>query len=145
MNNIYIREGTIEIAVALSLQIPVFHQPYQVAEYEKRLSKVPHLILVAYQADKAVGFKVGYERKVGMFYSWMGGVLPTHRRLGIARKLAVAQEEWAKTQGYPNITFKTLNRHRAMLQFAIQNGFDIIKVDTRPQLAEYRIWLQKEF
>ncbi len=138
-----IKKGDIVTVVALSKQIPSFYHPYAAEEYERRLRTVPHLILVAYEAEKAVGFKVGYEREKGSFYSWMGGVLPTHHRQGIARKLAEAQERWAKAQGYPFITFKTLNRHRAMLHFALNNGFNITAVDAREEIGEYRIWLRK--
>lgn len=140
-----IKKGAIATVVALSRQIPSFHHPYAAEEYERRLCTVPHLILVAYEAEQAVGFKVGYEREKGSFYSWMGGVLPAYQRQGIARQLAEAQEAWVQAQGYPFITFKTLNRHRAMLHFALNNGFNIMAVDAREEIGEYRIWLRKEF
>lgn len=141
---VVVKVADIATVVALSQQIPSFHQPYEAAEYERRLQDVPHLILVAYEGEKAVGFKVGYEREQGSFYSWMGGVLPAYRRRGIARQLALAQEAWATQQAYPFITFKTLNRHRAMLYFALSNGFNIMAVDSRSEIEEYRIWLRKE-
>lgn len=140
---ISITEGTIDMVVALSQQIPEFVNPHGAAAYQARLSKTPHLILVAFIAQKAVGFKVGYERE-GYFYSWMGGVLPAYRKLGVAQKLADAQENWARSKGYPSVTFKTRNHHKAMLLFAIKNGFDIIGVETRDVPAEYRILLQKK-
>lgn len=144
MPNIQVKAGDIVSVVELSKQIPAFHQPYEAEEYAKRLDDVPHLILVAYENEKAVGFKVGYERAGVGFYSWMGGVLPSHHRKGIARRLAETQETWARQQGYKSITFKTLNRHRSMLHFAIQNGFYFIKVDPRPEIEENRIWLRKD-
>lgn len=143
MDAISITEGTIDMVVELSQQIPEFVNPHGAAVYQARLSKAPHLILVAFIAQKAVGFKVGYERE-GYFYSWMGGVLPAYRKLGIAQKLADAQENWARSKGYPSVTFKTRNHHKAMLLFAIKNGFDIIGVETRDVPAEHRILLQKK-
>jgi len=137
-----IEEGTIAEAVAISKEIPNFHQPPEAAAYEQRLSGVPHLILIAYDDNKAVGFKVGYERD-GFFYSWMGGVLPSHRRLGIAQALSDRQEEWAKAQNYFSITFKTRNQHKAMLLFAIGNGFDIIGFEEKEDVSTNRIWLRK--
>lgn len=137
-----IKEADIETVVALSQQIPEFTQPHGREEYYKRLTGVPHLLLVAYIENKPVAFKVGYER-AGIFYSWMGGVLPAYRRLGIAQALADAQENWAKAQGYPHITFKTRNSHRGMLLFAIQNGFQIISVEQRERIQDYRILLRK--
>ncbi len=138
-----IKEGTIDTVVALSQQIPEFVNPHSAATYRERLSQTPHLILVAFVAAEAVGFKVGYERE-GYFYSWMGGVLPAYRQLGVAKKLAAAQENWARNKGYPSITFKTRNRHKAMLLFALKNGFDIIGIEMRDIPAEHRILLRKK-
>ena len=103
---------------------------------------MPHLVLVAYVDDVPAGFKVGYERD-GYFYSWMGAILPNYRRLGLARKLAEKQETWAKAKGYPHVTFKTRNRLKPMLLFAIGRGFDIIDIQPKATIDEYRIILRK--
>lgn len=137
-----IKEADIETVVALSQQIPEFIQPHGAEEYYKRLTGVPHLILVAYIEDHPVAFKVGYERE-DYFYSWMGGVLPVYRRFGIAQALADAQETWARAQGHSHIIFKTRNSHKAMLLFAIKNGFNIIEIEKRDSVEDYRILLQK--
>ncbi len=138
-----IRASNISTVVQLSQEIPELEKPYPASEYEKRLNEVPHLILVAFDGTQAMGFKVGYERE-GYFYSWMGGVHPDFRRKGVALALAEAQEEWARRHHYPSVTFKTRNRLKAMLCFALQRGFNIIQVDPFPELGEYRIWLKKE-
>lgn len=143
---ITIRTGTSAEVVALSQQIPEFDNPHGATEYEKRLNNVPNLILIAFDGEKPVGFKVGYEKeRDGSFYSWMGGVLPEYRRYGIAKRLADTQETWTKEKGYQAIRFKTRNRHTAMLQFALNNGFYLIAVEPREKLAEYRIVLEKRF
>ncbi len=143
-NSLQIRVVDIPTAVQISRQVPELIDPYPAAEYERRLNAVPHLILAAFSpAGEPAGFKVGYERE-GFFYSWMGGVLPAFRRLGLARQLAEAQEEWARAAGYPTVTFKTRNRLKAMLCFALQRDFDIIQVDPHPDLKESRIWLRKK-
>lgn len=139
-----IRQGTFAEAVAISQQIPEFEQPYGVEEYHKRLPKQPYLILIAEQKGDLLGFKVGYERNQdGSFYSWMGGVLPAYRRMKVAKALADAQEAWAKEQGYHSIRFKTRNCHKNMLLFALNNGFYILAVDPKAEIAQYRIWLEK--
>lgn len=140
---IEIKPSNISTIVALSKEIPELVDPHPASEYEKRLNQVPHIILVAYQGNQAIGFKVGYERD-SSFYSWMGGVLPAFRRKGIAKKLADAQEAWAKKQNYRSITFKTRNEHKAMLMFALQNGFDIVDCYLKSSVQEYRIVLRKE-
>ncbi len=142
-NSLQIRIADMATAVAVSQQIPELHKPYPLEEYQRRLSVVPHLILVAYDAaDQVAGFKVGYERD-GYFYSWMGGVLPAFRRQGVALTLAEAQENWAREQGYTSVTFKTRNRLKGMLCFALQRGFDLLEVEPRETIGEYRIWLRK--
>ena len=137
-----ISECSIAEIVAISNQIPELKNPYPVEEYEKRFAIAPHLILAAYVDGKAAGFKAGYERE-GFFYSWMGGVLPAYRQLGIAKQLADYQERWAKGQGYDSITFKTRNVHKGMLIFALKNGFNIIDVESRTDVGANRIWLKK--
>ena len=141
--SIEIKEGTIKTVVQLSKEIDEFHNPHDELEYQKRLTNVPHLILVAYMDGKPVGFKVGYERS-GQFYSWMGAVLKDYRRKSVAKTLAVHQESWARQQGYRSVTFKTRNRLQGMLIFSIRNGFQIIEVEKRADIGESRILLRKD-
>ncbi len=142
-DGIYIQRGDIATVVYLSQQLAEFTNPHPLAEYEKRLKGRRHLIQIAYQDTQPIGFKVGYEKSQQVFYSWMGGVLAAHRRQGVAQLLADAQETWAKEQGFTQIEMKTWNKHRAMLLFAIGNGFQIKAVHERARLAEYRISLVK--
>lgn len=135
--------GTIKEVVQLSQQIPEFHQPYGIEEYETRLKDLVHLILIGYYQNKPVGFKVGYEQD-GSFYSWMGGVLPAYRRKGIARYLAETQEKWAKSRGYTTITLKTRNHHKGMLIFALNSGFNIVGFESKATISDHRILLRKE-
>lgn len=140
-----IRVGSIEEAVAVSKKIPEFTNPHEAAEYEKRLSGKKHLILIAYDGTEVIGCKVGYDKEEdGSFYSWMGGVLPAYREQQIAKKLAQFQESWAKEHGFTSIRFKTRNRHKAMLLFALKNGFQIMAVESRETVEEYRIVLEKK-
>ncbi len=138
-----IQESDLETVVALSLQIPEMENPYPIEEYQKRLYDTAHLILVAFVNEQAVGFKVGYERR-DHFYSWMGGVLPDFRRQGVAQALADYQENWAKNHGHTTIQFKTRNYLKGMLIFALQNGFQIIDVESRPDIRNNRILLSKQ-
>ena len=138
-----IKESNIETVVALSQQIAEFIDPHGAEEYYRRLTNIPHLILVAFVQNEPVGFKVGYERE-GSFYSWMGGILQGFRQMGIARALAEEQEAWAKKRGYTTITFKTRNSHKGMLIFALKNGFDIIGFEPSAHTPSHRILLRKQ-
>lgn len=140
--SIVVRQGSIQEAVSVSRGLPEFINPDGAAEYECRFKNVNHLILIATIDEHPVGFKVGYERN-GFWYSWLGGVLPAYRRRGIALALAEAQEQWARKKGYPHLSFKTLNRHKNMLLFAIGRGFHIIGLEPREDQGESRIWLRK--
>ena len=103
------------------------------------------LCLVAYLEGRPAGFKVGYDKfGDGSFYTWMGGVVSAYRRNHIAKALADAQEAWAAMQGFNSIILKTRNRHKAMLIFALSNGFSITSVEPMETLEEYRIVLKKK-
>ncbi len=142
---IQIREGTIDEVISVYPAIPEFGKAPRKMVYEQRLSAARnHLILVAYEADKPIGFKVGYERDAdGSFYSWMGGVAESHRRYGVAGQLLVAMQDWARAQEYRILRFKTRNYLTPMLIFGLKNGFYICGVEPRPTLEDYRILLQK--
>ncbi len=140
-----IQHGSIEEVVAISRFIPELVNPYGAEEYRKRLAGKKYILLIAYINNYAVGFKVAYDKeKDGSFYSWMGGVLPDYRQAGVARELARVQEAWARNEGFTTIRFKTRNRHKAMLLFALKNGFQIMAVEPRETVAEYRILLEKD-
>jgi predicted GNAT superfamily acetyltransferase len=141
---IEIRAGSIEEVVQLSRQIPEFINPHPATEYYQRLSGKKHLILTACVDDRPIGFKVGYDKESdGSFYSWMGGVSPAYRQQQVAKQLALTQEKWARENGFTSIRFKTRNRHKAMLVFALKNQFQIITVEPRETIEEYRILLEK--
>lgn len=140
---ILIRTGSITEVVAITEQIPEFSNPHQAEEYEKRLKDLPSLVQIAEYEGKIAGFKVGYAKDEQLFYSWMGAVLPEFRQFGVAKALAMEQEKWAREQGFTHIRFKTRNRLKAMLHFALGNGFDIVAVEPRESIEEYRIILEK--
>lgn len=144
--NVTIRRGTVAECVVISQQIPEFADGiYDEKVYENRLFNIKSLILVALDKNTPVGFKVGYQRDDdGSFYTWMGGVLPDYRKLHIAQKLADTQEEWAIKEGFNAIVLKTRNRFKAMLLFAIKNGFCVEGVEQKDEIEDYRIILRKK-
>ncbi|MFY7909589.1 MAG: GNAT family N-acetyltransferase [Emticicia sp.] len=143
--NVIIREGTIAECIEISEKIPEFSSGnYDEASYLQRLSNTQYLILVAEKDQQVVGFKVGYDRyRDGSFYSWLGGVLPENRKDGIATQLADEQEKWVSEQGFSSITLKTRNRFRAMLIFALKNGFLIENIEIKENIEDNRIILRK--
>lgn len=140
---ITIKEGSIEEAVYVQSLIPEFVDAYPKEEYHKRLSNNTHLILIATVSESPVGFKVGYALDQTTLYSWMGGIIPTYRNQSVAQQLAHYQEDWAKSNGFERIRFKTRNYLKPMLIFALKNGFQIIEVNHHKKVNDHRIILEK--
>ena len=139
-----IRTTTIEAIHPVTHKIKEFINPYPLEEYRKRLSAIPHLVLAAYDDEKIIGFKIGYQLTETIFYSWMGAVLSDYRRQDVAKQLAQYQENWARQNGYSKIQFKTRNKLRSMLLFAIKNDFNIINIEPKTDIEEYRIVMEKQ-
>lgn len=104
-------------------------------------SRSPHLV-VGLVDERVVGFKLGYERKPGSFYSWLGGVLPNLHRRGIATELLIRQHRWAERAGYERVRTKTTNDFKPMLQLNLGQGFDIVGTE-RDARGELKILLAK--
>lgn len=129
-------------AYAASLLIPEFQPWYTWEKWEERLAVRDVISLVAKSGDTVAGFKTGY-MDGGELYSWVGGVLPAFRRMGIAQMLANEQERRVRSAGVSRIRMKTRNRFTGMLQFALGNGFYIAHVDQVGDPADWRITLYK--
>jgi GNAT superfamily N-acetyltransferase len=117
----------------LSQAVEVYNQvfrPKREADYFKRrfLARYNPLTLLARMDDKPVGFWVGFELKPGMFYHWLGAVLPELRRSGVGRQLQDAQNAWAKDHGYEYIRCECMNHQREFVHFAIEVGYDIVGI-----------------
>jgi len=140
---IHIREGLFQECVDLSSKIPEFNSPYKIEEYKKRCAG-KYLVLIAEIDNQSVGFKIGYDRfNNGSFYSWMGGVLPKFRRMGVAYSLANFQEKWAAKNEFSSILLKTRQKHDGMIAFSLNRGFIITEETQLTPAEETRIWMQK--
>ncbi|MGA0559635.1 GNAT family N-acetyltransferase [Larkinella sp. VNQ87] len=84
------------------------------------------LTILALDEQTVVGYKMGYQRKPGHFYSWLGCVSPDYRRQGIAGELMRQQHTWCQGNGFRTIRTHTRNQWRDMLILNIRHGFDII-------------------
>lgn len=114
------------LPMAVDLYNTIFRPRREVDFFKRRfMGRYNTLTLIARLGDKPVGFWIGFELKPGMFYHWLGGVLPDARRGGVARQLAEAQQSWAKDHGYEYIRCECLNHQREFIHFAISMGYDI--------------------
>ena len=140
---IHIRKGAFQECVDLSSKIPEFNSPYKIEEYKKRCPG-KYLALIAEIDNQLVGFKIGYDRfKNGSFYSWMGGVLPKFRRMGVAYSLANFQEKWTAENEFSSILLKTRKKHDEMIAFSLNRGFIITEETQITPAEETRIWMEK--
>ncbi|KAB7725605.1 GNAT family N-acetyltransferase [Rudanella paleaurantiibacter] len=96
------------------------------AELDYQQARTPLLIGLAFDGPALIGYKIGYERKPGHFYSWLGGVLPTYRGQGIASALMTGQHDWCRQRGYHTLRTQTYNQWRSMLILNLRHGFDIV-------------------
>lgn len=101
------------------------------------------LQMVARIRDRPVGFFLGFELKPTMFFAWFYGVLPEHRRQGIASQLMEAVHSWARQNEYEAIRFECHNQHRPMLQLAIGQGYDIVGIRWDPDRGENLVIFEK--
>lgn len=108
-------------------------------EFDDRylLDRLPGLIdpdlWIAEPEGEWVGFKLGYRRGGDLLYSWLGGVHPSARRLGIASELTNRQHAHAATAGYRFVETRTRAMNNAMVIVNLQHGFHVagFEVDSK--------------
>lgn len=137
-----INDHSLEIMETLEKEI--FEKPYPRETLLKSVEGKEHiLILVASVDGQNVAYKAGFAHDDQTFYSWVGGVSPLYRKLGIAAKLMEVQHQELKTMGFKKVRTKTKNKFKSMLLLNIKTGFDI--VDTYMGADdELRIILEKD-
>ena len=136
-------EKTFTNALAVLNKIPEFSGKFT-EQYLNERQTPSMMILVAYKENHPVGCKIVYDRfNDGSVYSWLGGVLPEFRKEGVAQLLNDKLEELAKEEGYNSIVFKTRNKFKSMLQFALKNGYNIVGFEKKDAVPEHRIILKK--
>ncbi|CAM2747822.1 GNAT family N-acetyltransferase [Janthinobacterium lividum] len=133
-----IRPGSIAEAWHVLQAIPEFDQRRSLAQLQERLP-ASALVLIAEADGQPVGCKLGYAAEDGSLYSWLGGVLPAHRKTGLAQMLLEAQEAWASAHGFAAVTVKSMNRYPAMLRLLIRNGYQVRLVEHFGDPARERI------
>jgi GNAT superfamily N-acetyltransferase len=123
------RDST-RLAAACERIFPGFDLGYLIP----RLATVSHPALIcASHGGTLLGFKLGYRRGASLFYSWLGGIDPNVRRLGLARRLMAVQHDWARAAGYTAIETRTRAANNAMIVLNLRHGFVISGYETDGQ------------
>lgn len=140
---ITLRSANAEEIFIIYQNTPEFSAHYQLQDIRDRLAQKPFSLLIAEIDGRPAGFKAGYALSETSFYSWLGGVLPAYRRCGVAQTLLTAQEQWARQQGYRLLSVKTRNGFKGMLLLLLRNDYQLIRLEARGEVADFRLLLEK--
>lgn len=101
-------------------------KPTSLETFKKKLIEKKNLLIVLCRVDnQVVGFKVGFEKSLTTFYSWLGGVDPAFQRLGVASALMDNMTNWCIRNRYESLDTKTTNNNKAMIILNIISGFEV--------------------
>lgn len=118
----------------LEALLHLYGQLFEDAKLEFFVDRVQNkedlVIVLCYDQNTLVGFKLGYRYNENTLYSWVGGVIPHFRKQGIAQRLMEHQHTCAKEKGYKKVRTKSMNRFKPMMILNLKNGFDIIRIYT---------------
>ena len=135
---------SIELLDEILVVYQAIFENYKLDFFKERIhQKEDVLMILCYDEQQLVAFKIGYRYDETTFYSWVGGVLPNFRKKGIAKKLAQLQEENAIKNGYQKLRTKSMNRFRPMMILNLKNGFDIVQMYTN-DVGQTKIIFEKE-
>jgi len=121
------------------------YRPIRDAEFFKRrfLGRYNPLMMIASLDERPVGFLLGFELKPSTFFSWLYGVLPECRRMGIASQLMDGAHSWVREREYRWIRFECQNQHRPMLHLAISCGYDVVGIRWDPDREQNLVIFEK--
>ena len=97
-----------------------------IEHFTRRIGTNRYISLAVEISNELVGYKLGYWLDSTRYYSWLGGVVPGHRRQGVARALLRHQESEVVAAGGKTILIKSMNKYPGMLIMLISNGYQII-------------------
>ncbi len=121
---------------------------YAIFKEARVINRTDHdtlVILMAMHGDVPVGFKIGYNRRNGVFYSAKGGVLPQYRRKGVAAKMLGRMILEADKLGFKKFIYDTFpNMNPGMLILGLNSGFKVIEAKYNAQYKDFQVSLEKE-
>ena len=113
---------------ALSQKVFGNADPHKIEE--RIASKFNVQLVMAYDGNKKpCGFKLGYQKDINTFYSWLGGVENSQRSKGVAKALMKEQHQWVQSEGYSYLETKCYSTYIPMIVLNLKSGFEIIDVE----------------
>lgn len=109
-----------------------------------RIEMVEHIIIVAYCDSYPIGYIIAYKDNMNeqALYCWLAGVDYHYRRNGALSKMMDYLRQWAISKNYEKITIKSRNRYKGMLIYLIKNGWNLVHIEKKGAIDEYRIYLE---
>lgn len=136
--------GPQEYPIVADLYSQIFRPPRNAEFFRRRyLGRYNQLVLLATLEEKPVGFFCGFELKPSVYFSWLYGVQPECRRMGIASQLMDAVEGWVRQHGYASIRLECHNQHRPMLHMCIDRAYDVVGMRWDPDRGENLVLFEK--
>lgn len=136
--------GPSEIPLIADLYAQIYRPARDAAFFRRRfLGRYNELKLIASLDEQPVGFFLGFELKPTVYFSWLYGVLPDCRRMGIATQLMEAVHVWVAEHEYASIRFECHNQHRPMLHLAISQGYDVVGIRWDPDRENNLVIFEK--
>jgi GNAT superfamily N-acetyltransferase len=133
-----------DLAEIVGLYNQMFRPPRDEEHFSRRYLGRHNIVqMVARIKEQPVGFVVGFELKPRVFFLWFLGVLPAHRRQGVASQLLDALHSWARQNDYESVRFECFNRQRSILHMALEQDYDIIGIRWDADHGDNLILLQK--
>jgi len=122
-----ITAGPSDLKTLADLYNEIF-RPQQTQDFFARrfLGRYNLALMFATLDERPVGFISGFELKPTTYYTWLCGVVPEYRRLGVANQLMEAMESWALEHDYNCLRMECHNRHREVLRMAIELEYDVV-------------------
>lgn len=121
----------------------VFEQ-FSAEKFRSKLQNKDHILLIcAFDNEKLVGFKLGYEQDILRYYSWLGAVDENYRGLGVAKLLMHEQHTWAHGKKYKYVETKSENRYKSMIALNLFSGFEIIGTENSHS-GQFKILFRKK-
>ncbi len=118
-------------------------KPYELSEFESRLSVDESAVFVALDQGQIVGYFVGYP-KGEYFYSWILGVLPEYRGHRIATELMDLAEDYARKNGFKKMLSKVYNVSDRMLRLKLKRGYMVADVQKNDKILYTAVMLELE-
>lgn len=133
-----------DLADVVTMYNQIFRPPRGKDDFERRyLGRHNVVQMVARLNHRPVGFLLGFELKPRLFYLWFVGVLPGHRRQGVASQLLEALYSWCRLNDYEAVRLECFNQQRDMLLLALGDEYDIIGLRYDSDHSDNLLLLQK--